>query len=403
MTREALKLTVYAGERDRVAGRFAADAIADVFAARRLRTSIVLRGALGFGLGSVLRTDRLLTASEDLPVVSVAVDEPPRIEAALDDLRRLDLDGLVTLERARLLEPGDLAPARARSLDPRDLAAPVWAQPLDPDDLATPRRARPRNGASDRPSSPAAPEPGEATKLTVYVGRARRIAGRPAHEALVQALHDAGVAGASVLVGVDGTLLGRRRRARFFASNVDVPAMVVAVGERPAISAALPRIGALIESPTTTLERVRVCKRDGRLLAQPHDLPGRDAAGLAVWQKLMVYASEQSRHDGRPLHEQLVRRLRERGASGATCLRGVWGYHGAHRPHGDGFWQLRRRVPVLTIVVDEPDRAQRWFEVIDELTDETGLVTSEMVPAFRATRRGAKPRGGLRMAGHATG
>ncbi|MCD6726030.1 MAG: DUF190 domain-containing protein [Solirubrobacteraceae bacterium] len=362
MTREALQLTVYAGERDRAAGRFAADAIADVFAARRLQTSIVLRGALGFGLGSVLRTDRLLTASEDLPVVSVAVDEPPRIEAALDDLRRLDLDGLVTLERARLLDPCDLAPARARSL-----------------------------------------EPGEATKLTVYVGRARRIAGRPAYEALVQALHDAGVAGASVLVGVDGTLLGRRRRARFFAANVDVPAMVVAVGERPAISAALPMIGALVENPMATLERVRVCKRDGRLLAQPHDLPDRDAAGLAVWQKLMVYASEQARHDGRPLHEQLVRRLRERSAPGATCLRGVWGYHGAHRPHGDGFWQLRRRVPTLTIVVDEPDRAQRWFEVIDELTDETGLVTSEMVPALRATRRGTRSRGGLRLAGHETG
>ena len=65
-----------------------------------------------------------------------------------------------------------------------------------------------------------------------------------------------------------------------------------------------------------------------------------------MWQKLMVYACEQSRHDGRPLHIELLRRLREAGAAGATSLRGIWGYHGDHTPHGDTFWQLRRRVPV---------------------------------------------------------
>jgi hypothetical protein len=40
---------------------------------------------------------------------------------------------------------------------------------------------------------------------------------------------------------------------------------------------------------------------------------------------------------------------------------------------------------VLTVVVDRPDRIHRWYEIVDELTDETGLVTSELVPAFRAT------------------
>ena len=35
--------------------------------------------------------------------------------------------------------------------------------------------------------------------------------------------------------------------------------------------------------------------------------------------------------------------------------------------------------------------------VVDELTHETGLVTSEMVPAFRATGPGLE-RGGLRLA-----
>ena len=51
--------------------------------ATQLQTSLVLRGVAGFGVKHHLRTDRLLTLSEDLPLVAVAVDTRARIEAAL--------------------------------------------------------------------------------------------------------------------------------------------------------------------------------------------------------------------------------------------------------------------------------------------------------------------------------
>jgi PII-like signaling protein len=110
-----------------------------------------------------------------------------------------------------------------------------------------------------------------------------------------------------------------------------------------------------------------------------------------------VYAGEQARHAGHPLHPQLVRALREAGADGATSIRGIWGYHGDHAPHGDSFWQLRRRVPVVTIAIDTPERIRDWFAIVDAHTDETGLVTSEMVPAFHAVGPDAE-RGGTSLA-----
>jgi PII-like signaling protein len=56
-------------------------------------------------------------------------------------------------------------------------------------------------------------------------------------------------------------------------------------------------------------------------------------------------------------------------------------------PHGDAMWQLRRRAPVVTVVVDRPERIGDWFAIADELTAETGVVTSEIVPdAVSATR-----------------
>ena len=312
---------------------------------------MLLRGAEGFGAKQRLQTQRLLSLSEDLPVVAVAVDARERIERALPELTGLTGDGLVTLERARLVS-GD-----------------VGAPPL----------------------------PREATKLTVYLGRQERVGGRQAFLAVVDLLHRSGVDGATVLLGVDGTARGERRRARFFAHNADVPLMVISVGDGERMGAAIAELGRLLEHPLLTLERVRVCKRDGRRLADPQPLPATDASGLGVWQKLTLIASEQARHGRHPLHVELIQRLRSEGAAGATALRGVWGFHGDHAPHGDRVLSLRRHVPMVTAIVDTPERCVRWFALMDELTAHTGLVTSEVVPASRASGPGLL-EGGLRLA-----
>ncbi|HXQ00591.1 MAG TPA: DUF190 domain-containing protein, partial [Solirubrobacteraceae bacterium] len=165
------------------------------------------------------------------------------------------------------------------------------------------------------------------------------------------------------------------------------------------IAAVLGELGGLLREPLITLERVRVCKRDGELLSTPHELPGTDEHGLALWQKLMVYCSQSATHEGRPLSLQIVRRLRESNAAGATNLRGIWGFHGDHSPHGDKFFQIRRHVPVLTVAIDTPQRTARSFQIIDELTSEHGLVTSEMVPATSAIAE-VERQGGLRLANH---
>jgi PII-like signaling protein len=351
VNQDCLKLTTYFAEHDKAGRHFLADALLDCYGRHGLATSVLLRGTEGFGSRQRLQTQRLLTLSEDLPMVAVAVDTRKRVEQALAEVRGLATHGLVTLERARLL---------TGQID----------------------QVRPPEGMA------------EATKLTVYVGRRERVTGgRPAFLAVVDLLHRHGVGGATVLLGVDGTVHGVRRRGRFFGRNAGVPLMIISVGAGAAIAGALPELGALLDRPLLTLERIRVLKRDGRKLTEPERLPDADPTGLGIWQKLMVYASEEAEHRGHPLYVQLARRLLEAGADGATALRGIWGYHGDHAPQGDRLLSLRRRVPVLTVVVDTPARIRGWFEIVDELTDQTGLVTCEMVPAFRAGDR----RGGLRL------
>jgi PII-like signaling protein len=341
VSRDCLKMTTYFGERDRTQDGLLADELLDVYGGHRLAASVLLRGCEGFGERQHMRTDRLLSLSEDLPVVSVAIDRRDRIEAMLEPVLQIKRRGLITLERARML------------------TGKIEAEQLP-----------------------------QECKLTVYVGRHERVDGVPAYVAITDLLHREGIAGASVLLGVDGTRGGRRFRARFFGANTDVPTLVIAVGSGERIAQTLPALGRMLAKPLMSIERVRVCKRDGELLAAPHELPGTDEQGRALWQKLTVYASQSAMHEGHPLHLQIIRRLRESGAAGATSLRGIWGFHGDHAPHGDRFLQLRRHVPVMTIAIDAPQRTARSFEIIDELTAAEGLVTSEMVPAVSALSEG---------------
>jgi PII-like signaling protein len=351
---DCLKLTTYFGERHRTDRGLVADELLGLYGRRMVQVSLLVRGVEGFGRKHQVRTDRLLTLSEDLPVVSVAVDTRERISALLDELLAIKRHGLVTLERARLL------------IDDIDAVAL-------PEDLE------------------------EATKLTIYVGRQEQVQREPAFLAVCELLHRRRIAGATVLLGVDGTLRGQRERARFFGRNANVPMMIIAIGSGERIGAVLPELAGLLPQPLFTLERVRVLKRDGELLSRPREIAATDPSGLPVWQKLMVYTSEQAKYGGSPIHVALVRALREHGAAGATSLRGIWGFHGEHSPHGDRLLQIRRHVPVVTIVIDSPDRIGRTFDVIDELTRDTGLVTGELVPAAVEIQAGSVA-GPLRLA-----
>jgi PII-like signaling protein len=348
MSEPCLKLTAYFAERQRAVGqagqggRFLADSMLDLFGASDVATSVMLRGIASFGASHELRTDVSLSLSEDPAVAVAAVDVEPKIRSLVDDVAAMTSSGLLTLERARLVTP-QLGAGALSDFDGHN---------------------------------------GDAAKLTVYVGRQERVAGKVAHYAICDLLHRNRFAGAIVLLGVDGTAHGERYRARFFGRNVNVPVMIIAIGSTAQVSAAASELSTMMPNPLLTIERVRLCKRDGELFARPQELPTTDEQGRTLWQKLMVYTAEGTRQERLPIHRALVQRLLRSGtARGATVLRGIWGFYGDHKPHGDKLFQLGRGVPVTTIIVDTPASIARSFDIVDELTARHGLVTSEMVPA----------------------
>ena len=68
-----------------------------------LAGATVVRGVMGFGKNSVIHTAKILRLSEDLPMVIEIVDSLDKVEAFLPALDEIITDGLVTMERVKVL------------------------------------------------------------------------------------------------------------------------------------------------------------------------------------------------------------------------------------------------------------------------------------------------------------
>lgn len=100
---EGYLLRIFVGESDRHGHRPLYEAI--VLNAREagLAGATVLRGVMGFGKNSVLHTAKILRLSEDLPMVVEIVDSLEKIEAFVPSLDAMIADGLVTIEKVRVI------------------------------------------------------------------------------------------------------------------------------------------------------------------------------------------------------------------------------------------------------------------------------------------------------------
>ena len=100
---EGYLLRIFVGESDKVGHKPLYEVI--VLKAREagLAGATVLRGVMGFGKNSILHTAKILRLSEDLPMVVEIVDSLEKVEAFLPALDSMIEDGLVTLEKVRVL------------------------------------------------------------------------------------------------------------------------------------------------------------------------------------------------------------------------------------------------------------------------------------------------------------
>jgi PII-like signaling protein len=101
---EGMLLRIFIGESDKCKDKPLYEQI--VIKARELNLAgaTVIRGIMGFGADSRMHSAKILRLSEDLPVVIELVDTEENLKKLLPFLDETVVEGLITLERVRVIK-----------------------------------------------------------------------------------------------------------------------------------------------------------------------------------------------------------------------------------------------------------------------------------------------------------
>jgi PII-like signaling protein len=99
----ALRVTVFVGEDDRIHHRPLYTEIVHRAHAAGLAGASVVRGCEGFGASSLIHTTRLLSLSEDLPLIVIIVDTEEKVRGFLPELEGLVHEGLIIVDEVEVV------------------------------------------------------------------------------------------------------------------------------------------------------------------------------------------------------------------------------------------------------------------------------------------------------------
>lgn len=100
---------------------------------------------------------------------------------------------------------------------------------------------------------------GRALLVRIYIGESDHHGGEPLYQAIVRLLRERGLAGATVLRGIEG--FGRHARlhtTRILRLSEDLPILVEFVDEEQKVRAVLPELDEMVSEGLITLEQVEV-------------------------------------------------------------------------------------------------------------------------------------------------
>jgi uncharacterized protein len=113
---------------------------------------------------------------------------------------------------------------------------------------------------------------GDALELRILIGEADRWDGRPLHEAILARLMERGMAGATVLRGIEG--FGRNAHlhtSKLLRLSEDLPILIDVIDSAARIRAILPELDEMVADGLVTVHAVEVVLYRGR---GPEPAPG---------------------------------------------------------------------------------------------------------------------------------
>ncbi|GAA2856333.1 DUF190 domain-containing protein [Streptosporangium fragile] len=106
---------------------------------------------------------------------------------------------------------------------------------------------------------------GPALRLTIFIGESDQWRHRPLYHEIVRRAHQAGLAGASVIRGIEGYGASNHiHTTRILSLSEDLPLAIVIVDSETAIQAFLPELDELVGEGLVIIDPVEVIRYVGR-------------------------------------------------------------------------------------------------------------------------------------------
>lgn len=106
---------------------------------------------------------------------------------------------------------------------------------------------------------------GSATRLTIFIGEDDTWHHKPLYHEIVHRAHETGLAGASVLRGIEGFGASSRiHTTRLLSLSADLPIAIVIVDQEQLIRAFLPQLDELVSEGLVIIDPVQVIRYVGR-------------------------------------------------------------------------------------------------------------------------------------------
>ncbi len=93
---------------------------------------------------------------------------------------------------------------------------------------------------------------------------------------------------------------------------------------------------------------------------------------------MRIHIGESDKFEGKPLHQAIVKLLREEKFYGATVLRGIGGFGASSIYHTDKILRLSQDLPIVIEVVEYQERIDKILPQLDAMIS-GGLITLEKV------------------------
>jgi PII-like signaling protein len=115
--------------------------------------------------------------------------------------------------------------------------------------------------------------------------------------------------------------------------------------------------------------------------------PADDVDVPGAWHALGVITRQSAVVDGRSLHSELTRRIREAGGAGVTTILGECGFSSDEPPYGDRLGRLTSHLPSWTTYIDRAPKVAEVWPIVDTSPPSTASSPGSSCPVSRAGRR----------------